>query len=417
MIFPKQRTNQSGENMNTKLAFAFAALATFTLQLSTFAQGTTFTYQGLLNDGGAPANGTNYGMAFTMFDAATNGNPLGTVMITSVSVSNGLFTVPVDLGGNFNGQPRWLGIAVQKNGGGFTALSPRQQITPTPYAITAANLSSVLQNNLIQGGSSPTIGGGSNNIIKSGANFATISGGQGNTNSGSWATIGGGKFNSASGFYSTVVGGFHNSAGGDYSTVGGGYLNTAVGPDTFAAGTLAHADNDGSFVWADDNSFTFSSTTTNQFAVRATGGFRFVTRIDGSGNAIAGVSLASGGVSWGTISDRNAKKNFSPVNGETILEKLAAMPVQSWNYKWESDDAVPHIGPMAQDFKSVFYPGRDDKSISTLEFDGVELAAIQGLNQRLERKETEITELKQKNESLEKRLDALEKIMRNQKSN
>jgi hypothetical protein len=56
---------------------------------------------------------------------------------------------------------------------------------------------------------------------------------------------------------------------------------------------------------------------------------------------------------------------------------------------------------MAQDFKAAFYPGRD-KGISTLEFDGVELAAIQGLNQKLEQKEMEITELKARLSRLER---------------
>jgi hypothetical protein len=97
------------------------------------------------------------------------------------------------------------------------------------------------------------------------------------------------------------------------------------------------------------------------------------------------------------------------------------MPVQSWNYKWEADNATPHLGPMAQDFKAAFYPGRDDKTISTLEFDGVELAAIQGLNEKLtgelKQKETEITELRQQNQLLEKRFEALEKIVRAQKIN
>jgi hypothetical protein len=54
---------------------------------------------------------------------------------------------------------------------------------------------------------------------------------------------------------------------------------------------------------------------------------------------------------------------------------------------------------MAQDFKAAFYPGTDDKSITTQEADGVALAAIQGLNQKLEaelkQKGAEITELKQ----------------------
>jgi len=74
---------------------------------------------------------------------------------------------------------------------------------------------------------------------------------------------------------------------------------------------------------------------------------------------------------------------------------LAGIPVEKWNYKWEAVTNTPHIGPMAQDFKAAFYPGRDDKSISTLEFDGVELAAIQGLNQKLNEKDAEIQQLKQ----------------------
>jgi hypothetical protein len=130
------------------------------------------------------------------------------------------------------------------------------------------------------------------------------------------------------------------------------------------------------------------------------------------GGVTAGVHLLAGDTAWSSISDKNAKKNFQPINAEAVLEKLAAIPVEQWNYKWESDTNAPHLGPMAQDFKAAFYPGRDDKTISTLEFDGVELAAIQGLNQKLERqikaqnaqlkdKEAEIQELKQRLERLE----------------
>jgi hypothetical protein len=98
----------------------------------------------------------------------------------------------------------------------------------------------------------------------------------------------------------------------------------------------------------------------------------------------AGVSLAAGDTSWAVISDRNVKKNLQPVDSQEVLERLAALPVSRWNYQWESDNEVPHLGPMAQDFKAAFYPGRDDKSITTQEADGVALAAIQGLNQKLE---------------------------------
>lgn len=103
-----------------------------------------------------------------------------------------------------------------------------------------------------------------------------------------------------------------------------------------------------------------------------------------------------------TISDRNAKKDFAPVDSVDVLEKLAALPITRWHYRWEEESATPHIGPMAQDFKAAFYPGRDDKSISTQEADGVALAAIQGLNRKLEQQRAENAELKQELAELKK---------------
>jgi trimeric autotransporter adhesin len=115
----------------------------------------------------------------------------------------------------------------------------------------------------------------------------------------------------------------------------------------------------------------------------------------------SGAQLAAGATAWSVMSDRNVKKDFAAVHPVEILDKLATLPITQWHYQWESADATPHIGPMAQDFKAAFYPGRDDKSITTLEADGVALAAIQGLNQKLEQKETEITALKARLERLE----------------
>jgi len=119
--------------------------------------------------------------------------------------------------------------------------------------------------------------------------------------------------------------------------------------------------------------------------MRASGGFRLFS----NSSATAGVSLAPNDTAWSVISDRAVKKDFTVVDGREVLEKLAAVPVQSWHYQWESADATPHLGPVAQDFKAAFYPGRDDHSITTLEFDGVALAAIQGLNQKLEARSQE----------------------------
>src|ERR1700723_846769 len=83
------------------------------------AQGTVFTYQGQLTDGSQPANGTNYGMVYYLYNVPTGGTALGNLGIASITVSNGLFTTPLDFGSQFDGTPRWLEISVQKNGGGF----------------------------------------------------------------------------------------------------------------------------------------------------------------------------------------------------------------------------------------------------------------------------------------------------------
>jgi|GEM_PF-2911723 len=106
-----------------------------------FGQSTAFTYQGRLNDGSNPANGS-YDLRFAVFDKSTNGNQQGLILTNgATSVSNGLFNVVLDFGNQFSGPDRWLEIAVRTNGNGnFITLSPRQPVTAIPYAITAANV-------------------------------------------------------------------------------------------------------------------------------------------------------------------------------------------------------------------------------------------------------------------------------------
>src|SRR2546426_6054442 len=104
------------------------------------AQGTAFTYQGRLDDGATPANGS-YDLTFALFSVPTGGSPLaGPLTNSPTAVSNGVFTVTLDLGASFPGADRWLEIGARINGGGaFTTLIPRQKITAMPYAITAGN--------------------------------------------------------------------------------------------------------------------------------------------------------------------------------------------------------------------------------------------------------------------------------------
>ncbi len=107
-----------------------------------FAQTSAFTYQGKLIDGGNPANG-NYDLQFALFDGG--GSQIGSPLTrANTTVSAGIFTVQLDFGVNaFTGANRFLEISVRPAGSGsFTVLSPRQQISSTPYAIrtlSAAN--------------------------------------------------------------------------------------------------------------------------------------------------------------------------------------------------------------------------------------------------------------------------------------
>ena len=103
--------------------------------------------------------------------------------------------------------------------------------------------------------------------------------------------------------------------------------------------------------------------------------------------------------SFNSTSDRNRKENFSPVSPRDVLDKVAALPITRWNFKELHDGQ--HLGPMAQDFHAAFGLGTSDTTITALDEEGVALAAIQGLNQKLEeqkaelkQKQTEITELK-----------------------
>jgi len=131
--------------MKTTLRSIQNALMVVSLFITTVclrAQLSAFTYQGSLNDNGAPASG-NYDLTFALFTAPTGGSPLTGPITNFVIVSNGLFAVTLDFGANaFTGADRWLEIGVRTNGGGnFSVLTPRQQITSTPYATRAANFS------------------------------------------------------------------------------------------------------------------------------------------------------------------------------------------------------------------------------------------------------------------------------------
>jgi trimeric autotransporter adhesin len=246
---------------------------------------------------------------------------------------------------------------------------------------------------------SAVISGGAFNLISGSSTRAAIGGGYLNTNSGSYSFIGGGSNNTvnAGADQAVLAGGAMNSVGGLLATIPGGWSNVANGAAGFAAGYRAKSLHNGAFVWADKTEADFPSTNINSFSARCVGGARFVSAVNASGTPTAGVVLTPGNGSWTSLSDRNAKDNFEPVRTEEVLDRLASVPISTWNYKAQ-DKSIRHIGPMAQDFAAAFQVGDDDKGITTVDADGVALAAIQGLNNKLEvevaMKDKEIQELK-----------------------
>ncbi len=235
-----------------------------------------------------------------------------------------------------------------------------------------------------------------------------------------------------------------------------------------ALGYWAAAQHSGAFVWSDTSGGSFASSATNEFSIRAQNGVRVATdkgihlsagdrpiitrdwdvfatnaptykagigrwglfmepyrltlgipandigaryfqvaKYSTNGTPTQLMQVDQGGnlTTAGTVngtSDRSAKENFTSVDPTEILARVAALPISEWSYK--ADGETRHIGPMAQDFYAAFNVGADDKHITMVDADGVALAAIQGLNQKLEHKDAEIAELKARLEKLERLL-------------
>ncbi len=250
------------------------------------------------------------------------------------------------------------------------------------------------------GGEYSAISGGFGNLAT--GRYSTVCGGGGGSNvaAGNWAVVGGGDANTSLGHFSTVAGGYANEASGTRSAIPGGQGNVAGGAYSFAVGYRAKTNNAGCFTWADSNDLDFPSPTegnftpaANQFLARTTGGAVFVTGINGAGDSTAGVVLSSGSGSWSSMSDRNAKDDIERVSGREVLRHLNEIVISKWRYK-SQDASIRHIGPMAQDFFAAFGIGEDEKFITSIDADGVALAAIQGLSEIVQEKEEEIVLLK-----------------------
>jgi hypothetical protein len=319
------------------------------------------------------------------------------------------------------------------------------------------------------GANGATVSGGLGNNAS--GNYSAIGGGLNNScSSGAYATIPGGQNNSAAGQYSLAAGrgaaAQHDGAFVWADSLGSSFASTSSNQfDIRAIGGvgIGTANPQGSVHVYSDNNPTIvriQSTGTPGFGrlefvsnpqgdagewrpgfIQSTdnggftGGLGFYVNGTGSGNKFAtnevmrivngrvGIgtnnpstllqvgSATCTGTTWVNASDCNAKEHFKVVDARDVLERVVALPVSRWNYK--TDGANEHLGPMAQDFHAAFgLNGADDKHIATVDEEGVALAAIQGLNQKLTE---ELKRRDAENAELKARLEKLEAIIRDRK--
>jgi hypothetical protein len=405
-------------------------------QLSAVAQSsaTSISFQGTLNGpGGVPLANGNYNLRFRFWDGpAPGGNPVSTnVTVTNVLVMGGVASsaIPVDPAW-FNGQTRYLGVSV----GGGSELLPRVLVTAVPYAISASRLSGAGLNvdasegefvfryeDYLAGSAEYSkirhlsrAGGFSASVsLQPDAEivFGKVDGFDPDWTHGSYVGFKT-TSNSRDAAPSESVRIEPNGLRLFYEDYHPGTLDYSairhVAKDGSWPGAPAHTDAEIVFGkvdgfdpnWTHGSYISFKTTDNNRDNPPAE-----VMRVTSSTVQVRVLQITS---------DRHAKQGFATINGRNVLAKLAALPIATWSYT--NSPGIRHLGPVAQDFKAAFGLGEDDKHIATVDADGVALAAIQGLNQKLEKelreRDAEIGrlnhELRNVRENLEQRLAAVE---------
>ncbi len=286
--------------------FIFVIFILYIFSLTVYPQTTTLTYQGRLTDNSTPANGT-YQMRFSLFDTVSGGTQVGsTIELSNVQVTNGVFTVELNFGESpfVNGANRFLEIEVRRNAGEtYTPLTPRQEVTTTPYAIRSnstdsantannsnqlggINASQYVQTNdsRLSDARPPTAGSGfyiQNTTSQQTANFNVSGTGTANVfNAGTQFNFNGSRILSSPGTNNTFVG-----IGTGLNTTSGA-RNTFVGKD---AGINTTDGNTNTFVGAGAGVDNISGSSNSFF------GFNSGLRVtSGTQNSVFGVSAGSG---------------------------------------------------------------------------------------------------------------------------
>lgn len=441
------------------LCIAMAAALGFGLGMP-LAQASTFNYHGTLQDAGQGANGT-YEMRLTLYSGASGGAVLaGPVTVYGIDVMDGNFVTSVDFGPLALTSQGWLAVEVKAGGGDFVALDVRSPVAPEasacPGSWTLDGNAGNPVGSYIGTADSQTVYINSNGLQA--ARFqpnGAVSLGYSNSATGA-RSLALGYNSSTANDGSIVTGGFNDATFGasitDTATnqvilvaQHGVGINTAKAPNgsplrdeltiapstglpganadlTFQTGTASGAYN-GFNLSADPNGYFSLAGLYNAAGVLAYDQLLYVNykqvvksadflfngaagaapiKVGTNGNNGNGAFLSYGGV-WTNASSRTFKDAFVSIDPVSVLDKLVSMPVMTWFYKDNHDDGK-HIGPVAEDFAEAFGFGGNEKYIGTVDESGVALAAIQGLNKKVE---AENSNLKQQNAALHSKLDAL----------
>src|ERR1019366_5366154 len=328
-------------------------------------------------------------------NAALASNVVAGVTLTNAFITNSVFAGNGGGLSNLNAS-RLTSIGNTNAGaGGNFFTGPAGNSTMSGFNNTATGLHALAANT-----------NGNNNTADGYDALAANTSGNNNTYSGYCALCANTNVNNntASGLdalYANTSGG-NNTASGYYALFANtsGFGNTAIGFNALSANTTGS--NNIAMGFQAGQSITTGSSNIDIGNVGLASDANIV-RIGTSQTAtyLAGTVYANG---VALTSDRNEKENFQPVDNQSLLAKVASLPVSKWNYKTDSQ-SVQHIGPMAQDFQAAFQLSADDKHISVVDEGGVALAAIQGLDQKLTEKDAEI-------QNLGKKLDALQTLVK-----
>jgi hypothetical protein len=232
--------------------------------------------------------------------------------------------------------------------------------------------------------------GGASNILANDGSF--IGAGTNNTCNGvatalTNSAICGGFAGTCTGVHSAICGGSNGTCSGNNSCLIGGQSCSVTGNNSFVHGNSTTCTGNNSFslqkgACQGNNSFLcdYSGAATlsgnNQFYFIASDNTSFYS----NATITTGVNLAAGANAWAAVSDRRVKENIVEVDYDDVANRLKKLPIFEYNYIGQTENC---IGPVAQDWHSIFRSSKNPLVIETMDLDGVALATIKSLASRL----------------------------------